>query len=716
MKIGSGASAPARIACALPRLSIIPLLIALLIAFWAPVTRAQTPSSKCPPATRTDEVKETLHGVEIADPYRWLEDQTSPETRAWIEAQNACTESVLRKLPGREELSTRLTALMKVDAIESPREYGGRYFFLKRAADQDLSVIYMRKAAEGRDEVLIDPAPLSPDHTISVNLSEVSKDGLLAAYSVRKGGEDETTIHLLNTDTRKDLPDQLPRADYFGIVILPDRSGLYYSRMTPDGPRVYYHAMGTDSAKDTEIFGKGYGCDKIIGIGSSDDGRHLLILVAYGSGSEHSEIYVLDAQNRGPLTKIMNDVEAFFTGDIAGDTLYLLTNWQAPKWRVLAVDLKNPARDQWRQIVPEGDARIEDARLAGGKLILQYTRNATSQLKILETNGKPAGEIKLPALGTVSGFHGRWSSGEVFFSFRSFPIPATIYRYDVTKGSLNAWAQPKVPIQSDNFEVKQVWYESKDKTRVPMFLFHKKGLKLDGARPVLLTGYGGFDVSETPSFQATAVLWAEQGGVWAVPNMRGGGEFGEAWHRAGMLGNKQNVFDDFISAAKWLIQNGYTNPAKLSIMGGSNGGLLVGAALTQQPTLFRAVVCLYPLLDMIRFHKFLVARWWVPEYGSSDDPEQFKYLLAYSPYQNVHAGTKYPAVLFVTGDGDTRVAPLHARKMAAELQAATGSERPVLLLYDTKSGHSGGRPLGKQIEEATDLLSFLFWQLGVKAQ
>ena len=680
----------------------------ILAAFIALPARAQ---QKCPPATRTDNVKEDLHGVTVADPYRWLEDQQSPETRAWINAENACTESALRKLPGREGIEKRLAELMKVDSVDAPIARNGKYFFVKRGANQDLNVIYMRANADGKDEALIDPAPLSADHSVSVDLRKVSDDARLLVYGVRQGGEDEVTIHLLDTTTRKDLSDQFPRADYFEFVIRPDGKSLYYSRMTPDGPRIFAHAIGSDAAGDTEIFGKGYSRDKILAVDLSDDGRYLLFLVFYGAGTERSEVYVQDLRAGTPAVPIVNDVDAFFSGQIAGDKLYLLTNWKAPFWRVLAVDLKDPARDHWREIIPENQARLEDVQLAGHRLLAQYTRNAVSELKLFDPSGNPSGEIRLPTLGTVSDLRTRWSSGEVFFSFRSYAIPPTVLRYDVADKALTTWARPTVPLDSTRFEVKQVWFKSKDGTRVPMFLFHRKGLVLDGSNPTLLTGYGGFDLSETPAFREQAVLWAEHGGVWALANMRGGGEFGEAWHHAGMLGNKQNVFDDFFAAAEWLIANHYTKPSKLAIQGISNGGLLVGAALTQRPDLFQAVVCGYPLLDMVRYHKFLVARWWVPEYGSSDDAEQFKWLYAYSPYHHVNKGTNYPAVLFVTGDGDTRVAPLHARKMAAELQAA-GSSRPVLLLYDTKSGHSGGRPLVKQIEETSDLLCFLFWQLG----
>jgi prolyl oligopeptidase len=702
-------------------LTVLPRCVLLLVflGFFGATARAQQDPPKCPPPTRTDSVKEDIHGIMIADPYRWLEDQQSPETRAWIAAENACTESVLRNLAGRAAIEKRLTELMKVDQIGVPSARHGHYFFLKREVGQDLFVLYMRAGREGRDEVLVDPASMSADHTTSVNFLNASNDGRLVIFGVRQGGEDEISIRLLNSETHKELSDRLPRARYFAndsgsLALKPDKSGFYYSKMTSGGARIFYHSIGSDASSDQEVFGKQYGPDKISGVRLSPDGKYLLYSVSYGAGSERSEVYLQNASDNGPVATVVNDVDAFTFARIAGDTIYLLTNWNAPRWRLMAADVKNPGRKHWREIIPESDARIEGFFLAGGKLLVDYTRNATSQLKVFDTSGKPLGEIGLPALGTVGGIHSRWDSDEVFFSFRSFAVPPTVYRYDMAKKTLAVWAKANVPINSRNFVVKQVWYSSKDGTRVPMFLFHKKGLRLDGSNPTLLTGYGGFDLSETPSFREMAVVWAERGGVWAVPNLRGGGEFGEAWHKAGMRDKKQNVFDDFYAAAEWLIRNKYTQPAKLAIQGASNGGLLVGAAMTQRPDLFRAVVCMYPLLDMVRFQKFLVARWWVPEYGSSDDPEQFKYIYAYSPYQHVRPGTKYPAVLFITGDGDTRVAPLHARKMAAEMQAA-GSPRPVLLLYDTKSGHSGGRPLGKEIEETTDQISFLFWQLGVSA-
>ncbi|MGB8541954.1 MAG: prolyl oligopeptidase family serine peptidase [Candidatus Acidiferrales bacterium] len=693
--------------------SLFLTLIALIATNAAPLT-ARGAEMKCPPPAPVDDVKETIHGVVVSDPYRWLEDQNSPETRAWIDVQNACTQNVLKKLPGDAAISKRLAELIKVDTINLPVARAGRYFYSKRAAGQDLFVLYMRRGPAGAEEVLVDPTSLSPDHTTSVNFEGYSDDGKLVAYGVRKGGEDEVSLHLIDTDTRKEIPDSLPRARYLsGASFKTDKTGFYYSKLTDAGPRAYYHAMGTSSEQDKEIFGEGYGADKILSVDVSENGRYLLFMVFYGSACEKSEVYFQDLVQAGPITPIVKTINSCFQGEIAGDTLYLETNWKAPNWRLLAVPLSSPAQENWKEVIPESDSRLEDFRLAGGKIIAQYSHNASSVLEVFEADGKPAGEIALPVLGDVSGITGRWRSSEAFLSFQSFAIPATIYRYDIPQHTLAVWAKPAVPIDANEFDVKQVWYASKDKTRVPMFLFYKKGLKLDGSNPVLMTAYGGFDSSETPAFRDDAIVWAEHGGVFAVPNLRGGGEFGEAWHHAGMLEKKQNVFDDFFAAAEWLVANRYTNPQHLAITGRSNGGLLMGAAMTQRPDLFGAVVCGYPLLDMVRYQKFLVARFWVPEYGSSDDPNQFPFLYAYSPYHHVVKGTKYPAVLFLTGDSDTRVAPLHARKMTAEMQAAQGGDKPILLMYDTKLGHSEGRPVSKIIEEDTDVLQFLFAQVGV---
>jgi len=674
---------------------------------------AQQASPKCPPATVTRVVHDAYASADIADPYRWLEDQNSPETRAWIEEEQKCTEAALSKLHGRAAIAKRMAELLHTDSLNAPTERGGRYFFSKRLANEDLGKIYVRNGPNGPDEVLVDPLPWSKDHSASATIEAISKDGKLLFYGRREGGQDEVTVHVLNVDTKMDLPEVFPHADYFSVDVTPDNKGVYYVRTVEGAPRAYYHAMGTDTAKDKIIYGENLGREKILVAGLSDDGHYLLYLVVYGSGSERTDVYLQDLKNSGPIKPVVNDVVALWNPSFGGDTLYLYTNWKAPLWRVLAINANDLAREHWTEVIPESKVKLESVTPAGGKLIAQYTRNASSEAKIFDANGKNEKPLALPSLGSMFSVSGRWETSELFYSFDSYNAAQTIYRYDLAKSEQTVWARNMVPFDGSKFEIEQVWYESKDKTRVPMFLFHKKGLSKDGATPVLLAGYGGFDSNETPYYSAFFVLWAESGGILAVPNLRGGGEFGEDWHRAGMMEKKQNVFDDFEYAAEYLIANKYTNPSKLSIYGVSNGGLLVGAALTQRPDLFQAVVCGYPLLDMLRYQKFMDGPYWVPEYGSSEKPEQFSYLRAYSPYHNVQKGKNYPATLFITGDGDTRVAPLHARKMSALLQASTGSDRPILLLYDTKSGHSGGRPINKIIEEDTDIFSFLFWQLKV---
>lgn len=686
-------------------------LLITLLTFQGGCIRMQAPPSL--PETRKDIVTETIHGVEIADPYRWLEDQESPETREWIEKQNAHTEALLDSLKGRKRIEKRLTELMRIDVVSPPRARNGRYFFTKRLADQDQPIIYVRKGRKGEDEVLVDPRWLSQDKTVNVNIRDVSDDGTILAYGIRQGGEDEVVIRFLNVDTHEHLADDLPKARYSDVSIKPDNSGVYYSVHTKDGPRVFYHVMGTVPGRDEQIFGKAYGGNKWIVTTLSEDGRHLLLHVEHSWSK--ADIFYKNVAEDGPIIPVVQDVDAQFFGIVGRDRVYIQTNWKAPKGRILAVDIRDLPQppDQWREIIPARDAVIEEFSVAGGQLFLTYLDNVVSQLQVFDPDGKHVRDIAFPAMGEISRVSGRWKDDEAFFSYSSFHIPPTIYRYDIASGNRDVWAKLDVPIEGEDIEIKQVWYDSKDGTRIPMFLVYKKGLQLDGSNPTLLTGYGGFMASLTPGYSSMATIWVENGGVFARPNLRGGGEFGEEWHKAGMFKNKQNVFDDFIAAAEWLIREKYTTPARLAIMGGSNGGLLVGAALTQRPDLFKAVACAYPLLDMIRFHKFLLGPLWVGEYGSADDPEQFKYLRAYSPYHNVKAGTRYPAVLFITGDADTRVAPLHARKMAALLQSASGSDNPVLILYDTKTGHSGGMPIDKQIEDMTHWVTFLLWQLGV---
>src|SRR6266508_2528237 len=524
--------------------------------------QSDTPRGGHPPSTRAGDVKESFGNVEIADPYRWLEDQNAPETRAWIDEQNKYSEAFLRAFPGRDAIQRRVTELLKIDTIGVPQERGGRYFFTKRLADQDLPVLYVRKGAGGKDEVLLDPHPLSADHRTSITLLDVTEDGNLIAYGVRQGGEDEVTVKFLDVSTRKELADVLPRARYSGVALKNDRSGVFFSRQEKEGPRVFFHAMGGDVSKDEKLFGDGYGPEKGIGVGLSDDNRYLLINVWHGSAATKTEVYVRDLAAGGPIVPIVNDIEARFSPDIAGDTLYLQTNWQAPNGRVLAVDLKNPARDKWKEVVPAGSASIQGVSTVGGRLFVRYLENVLPRIRIFDAQGKPRGEISFPSVGSASGLRGEWGKNEAFFTFSSFVTPMTIYRYDIAKGTREVWAKESVPIAGDRFEVKQVRYASKDGTQIPMFIVHRKGLKRAGSSPALLTGYGGFNLSETPAFSARAALWVENGGVYALPNLRGGGEFGEEWHKAGMLAKKQNVFDDFIAAAEWLVGNGYTKPER----------------------------------------------------------------------------------------------------------------------------------------------------------
>lgn len=689
------------------------LLLALLILISLTQATEESLLESAPPPSQVDAVVDTLHGVPIVDPYRWLEDQESPETRAWIDVQNEYTRSILDSLPGREKLRQRLSELIRFDYVSIPSQRNNRYFTYKRSAEQNQYVICMRQGIDGKDEVLVDPHTLSPDLTTSVSMKGISEDGTVLAYGIRQGGEDEQSIKLLNVDTGEEMPDQLPRAVYWNISLKPDLSGFYYSRREEQGSRIYYHNMGSRQADDEMIFGDEYGSDKSASCRLSQDGKYLIITVHYGT-SGRNEIYFQNLSVQDTIKALVKGIDAHFYGLFAGELFLMETDWDAPNGRILAVDLEKPERDSWRELIPESDAALKGFSAAGRKLFVHYLRNVSSEIEIFDIDGNHLGEIAVPSLGAVSRVYGRWSNKNAFYSFSSFHIPSTIYRYDVTEGTQSVWDRLDIPVESDDFTVKQVWYISKDGTKIPMFLAHRKDLELNGSNPTLLSSYGGFRSSQRPYFSSLVVSLLENRGVFAMPNLRGGGEFGEEWHRAGMLESKQNTFDDFIAAAEWLIGNGYTSPSKLAIRGGSNGGLLVGAAMCQRPDLFKAVICTYPLLDMLRYHLFLMGEYWVSEYGSSEDPEQFKYIYAYSPYHNVIQNTEYPAVLFITGDSDTRVAPLHARKMTALLQAANGSDNPILLLYDTKAGHSGGQPVSKQIEDRTDEQSFLFWQLGVE--
>ena len=687
------------------------MVAAVLAVLCVPAVHGQG-GHVAPPETERDDVVETLHGVRIQDPYRWLEDQTAPETRTWIAAQNAYADSLLEPLPGRGALRELAARVLEVDAVGLPNERGGRYFYSRRQADQDLSVLYVRDGLDGAERVLVDPHPMSPDHTTSVGYVDVSQDGRLAVYAVREGGVDEVAIRLRNVDTGEDLDDALPAGRYGQVNLTPDGAGFYYERYGDVTPRVMFHALGTDPGGDVQLFGDGYERYQIPVSVLSDDGRWLLVHVIEGS-SGPTAIHLKDLASDAPFRTVIADGVSESWAEFAGDRIVITTNLDAPNKRVVLVDPENPAVEHWREIIPERpDVVIEDARGLGGRLAVSYMQDVQPRVAIHELSGAHIRDIAFDTLGSVGGGAGRWTSDEAFFTFQSYHRPSTIYRYDLATGEGTVWAEVEVPIDTGAYEVTQSWFTSKDGTRVPMFITHRAGVVLDGANPTLLAGYGGFNISLTPAFSSLAAVWLESGGVFAEANLRGGGELGEEWHRGGMLERKQHVFDDFIAAAEHLIAEGYTSPEHLAIRGGSNGGLLVGAVSNQRPDLFGAVVCTYPLLDMVRYHQFLVASFWVPEYGSSADPGQFAYLHAYSPYHNVDTTAAYPATLYITGDGDTRVAPLHARKMAALMQATHGAATPILLRYHTEAGHSGGQPVSQRIDETVDTISFLLWQVG----
>ncbi|UCE23619.1 MAG: S9 family peptidase [Candidatus Zixiibacteriota bacterium] len=693
----------------------VALIIVLALSLSSPVTVSAMDSIVAPPATDERVVVDTLHGVAIEDPYRWLEDQNAPDTRAWIKAQNEYTQSFVAKFPGMNWIENRLSQLQRVDKAEIPIERGGKYFLRKRSADQEQYLICVRDALNGADKVLVDPHRLSEDLGLSAEIGDISADGKLLAYEIRKGGEDETVIRFLDVESGEHLQDSLPRALYFGISINADNSGFYYVRIDLDGGRVFYHRFGSDPASDELVFGGQYTPSEWMTISQPEDRSYLLIRVSFGSSGDKCEMYVKDVLNDGPIVTMVKDVKAGFYDRLADDRIYIMTNYQAPNWCLYAAEVANPAMDNWRLIIPERkDAVMDDCGAVAGKLFLTYLENGGSEVRIFEADGKYTGELKLPAFGTVRRVAGNWEGDEAFYNYSSFNMPKTIYRLDINTGDSEVWHRPEVSIDSDKFEIKQVWYNSKDGTKVPMWLAHKKDIVLDGSNPTYLTGYGGFNLGVTPSFRETYPVWLEMGGLLAYPCLRGGNEFGEEWHRAATFENKQNTFDDFIAAAEWLIENKYTSPENLAIRGGSNGGLLVGAVMNQRPELCQAVICTYPLLDMLRYHKFLMGPYWVTEYGSADNPDHFDFIYKYSPYHNVKKGIDYPAVMYVTGDCDTRVDPLHARKMTALMQTTVGSDIPVLLLYDTEAGHAGDVAVSRKVRELGTQLGFLAWQLGLE--
>jgi prolyl oligopeptidase len=679
-----------------------------------------------PPAARVDPVVESLHGVQISDPYRWLENADSPETQQFVRDELAYTRTVLDRLPGRDQIHARLMQLLEIGTLGTPQIGGEYYFYQRREGTQNQPVLYVRRGLKGEERVLVDVNLLSTDGTAALDWWHAAHDGRYVAFGVSQSGNEMSTLHVIETATGRLLPDTIERTRGANVSWTPDGSGFYYGRYPKKGEvppgqewynrRVFYHALGTDPAKDPLVYGEGLKPEYWPSARLSEDGRWLLINVSQGTGTVRVELFLKDLTAGAAPVRVSPDQDGIYHGRVFKGKIYIATNEGAPHYRMFVTDAAHPERANWRELIPEGDGVLQDFRVVGGKLLAEYEKDASSRLKVYALDGKLEREIQLPALGSVLELGGEWDSREAFYGFHSYTVPPTVFHYDIATGKSTQWAQVKAPIDPSAFEVKQLWFTSKDGTRVPMFVVARKGLALNRHSPTLLTGYGGFNIGRTPAFNRAVYLWLEHGGVFADANLRGGNEFGEDWHRNGMLGKKQNTFDDFISAAEYLISQKYTDKEHLAIQGGSNGGLLVGAALTQRPELFRAVVCQVPLLDMLRYQNFLIAKLWVSEYGSAENPEQFKWLYAYSPYHHVKEGTLYPATLLMTADSDSRVDPSHAKKMAALLQAkaANGPDRPILLRIEPKAGHGAGKPVSKLIEEATDAYSFLFWQLGVK--
>jgi prolyl oligopeptidase len=682
---------------------------------------ASTMTVPKPPATKQQPVTDDYFGHKIIDPYQWLEDGSSPETQQWVAEQLAYTRSILDKLPGRDKLHERIEQLLEIGNLGETQVGGEYYFHTRREGKQNQPVLFVRRGVEGKDELLVDANQLSTDGTMALDWWQTSHDGKYVAYGTSESGSEMSTLHVIETAIKKLLPDTIARTRAASIAWKPDDSGFYYTRYPKKGDvaegqemynrHVFYHPLGGEPAKDPLIFGEGRDPQDWPNVTLSNDGRWLCIMVE--QGWTKNEVFLQDVQANTPAVRITTGKDFLYSTQPYDGELYILTNEDGPRFRVFKTPLAAATREHWREIIPQSDAVLKDLQIIGGQLFALYEQNAHSLLRRFTTAGKPLGEIKLPTLGTVADLGGEYDNTNAFYLFTSFTVPTTIYRFDIHSGKGTLWDSVPTGIDPNNYQTRQVWYSSKDGTRVPMFLVMRKGLKLTGHNPALLTAYGGFNVSLTPEFNKALFPWLDHGGVFAVANLRGGSEFGEDWHRAGMLDKKQNVFDDFIAAAEYLQKDGYTDKEHLAIRGGSNGGLLMGAALTQRPDLFRAVICQVPLLDMLRYQNFQIAKLWIPEYGSSQDPKQFEWLYAYSPYHHVNNGTVYPAVLFMTADTDTRVDPMHAKKMTALLQADNGGPNPILLRIEPKAGHGAGKPISKQVEEWTDIYSFLFWQLGM---
>jgi prolyl oligopeptidase len=697
----------------------IALGLTLLLATLGP-PRASAAARTEVPSEGAD--VDTLHGVTIVDPFRWLEDFGSPRAQTWIAGQESVTARTLGSVPDRERIRKRLAQLFEIPSLGGLWFRGDRLFFQRRAADEEQAILYVQDGLDGEPKLVIDPDALGDGAPVTLDWWYPSDDGRLLAYGLSEGGSEMSTLHVMDVDRAADLPDLIPRTRLAAVSWRPDGSGFYYTRFpdpadVPEGEeffhrKVFYHALGAEWRDDPLVFGDGLEMHSWTGVSVSVGGRFLLGYAYHGSAQ--NDLFVRDIEHDRGWIPVAEGLDSRFSGIAIGDTLYTMTTLDAPNGRIYRVDLGNPARDAWVEIVPEGEHAIQSYAYAGGRLMVLYLENAQADVEIYGTDGRRIARVPLPGPCSVLDWTSDPRGPVTLLEFNSFLTPPTVLSYNVASAGVDTVMAVDAPIDTRPYVSEQIWYTSRDGTPVSMFLVHRREIALDGDNPTILTGYGGFGTPVTPEFARNRYLWLESGGVWAEPNLRGGGEYGEAWHRAGMLGNKQNTFDDFIAAAEWLIEKGYTRPDRLAVWGGSNGGLLVTAFVTQRPELAAAAIADVPLTDMLRFHLLYGGSAWVPEYGSPDDPEAFDWLLAYSPYQHVVEGTSYPAVYLTTGETDTRVHPSHALKMAARLEDATASRRPILLRYERDAGHGMGVRRSTLLDEYVDYYSFLFLELGVR--
>ncbi len=675
---------------------------------------AAAQNAPAPPPAPRDQVVDILHGVRVADPYRWLEDSSAPRTQAWIKAQQRYTKRLLDQRSSLDRLKGELRALTALETPEAVSYRPGRYVILKKERNHQIASLYLRDGLKGPERRLIDAQSLSSDDSTTIELLNVSENGNVIAYGLRRGGQDQLSIHFYDVAAGTTLPDFLPEARYlyWSLLLSADGKRIYYITFGSDGPRLYAHRLGTPVNTDTMLFGSGLGPQIILQANLSADGK-LLLLEALHGATGPTDLYLLRTDDSTGAQSLVKGVAANFVARAAHGRIFISTDWKAPRGRVMETDASRPGIENWRVLVPEQNDPLESFALAGGKLLLLYMHDAHSRLEVASADGTTHATVPLPGLGTVTAIDSTWDLPVACFSYSDFKTPETFYAYSVPENTESAVSGPKPPDSLSGMVTEQVWYRSPDGTHIPMFLAHARVLRHNSRNPVLLYGYGGFDWAQTPTFSPEEAVWIEHGGIYALANIRGGNEFGETWHRAGDLDHKQNSFDDFAAAARWLVAHRYTSRKQLSIQGMSNGGLLVLASITQHPELFGAAIARYPLADMLRYEHFGIAGWWLPEYGSVSDAEQFRTLYAYSPYQHVMKGRDYPAVLLVTGANDTRVNPAHSLKMTAALQNASASGRPVLLLYDSESGHSGSPSARAEVDQMAHELTFLFWQLRI---